>query len=199
MAAEQTLISEIEAQAQALPGMEGDAVMNSLDAAQLQVAAARRVFEATGCDYPWLDVYHELRAEGWVWRQAIYIAWLAMPAQKREPKTQQKLATEVLGLASDRRLREWKRENPAVLETSIQLYRNRFFAAIPAVLEALVESASKPDGRNSATDRRTFIGMVGGEDQFAQREALPEDLGAMATEELQRKVRALEAGNDAAE
>lgn len=186
-------MDEVIVEAQALPGME--AAMERADEAG-QRAAAYRVFASEEMDYPWLDVYHELREQGWTWRQAIYIAWLAMPSQYRIPKTQEKLATEILGLASDRRLREWKRQNPAIEELSIGLYRNRFLAAASGVLEALIQSAQKPDGRNSGSDRRTYIAMVGGEDQFTQREALPEDLQAMSTEELQRRVRALKARND---
>lgn len=186
-------MSEIEVPT--LPGMEG--TVNALDEAQLRAAAARRVFEAKGSDYPWLDLYFRLQGEGWHWKQAVYIAWLAMPAQYRQPKTQIALATEVLGLASDRRLREWKEQNPGIEERSIQLQRNRFFEAIPGVMEALIESAQSPGGRNSATDRRTFFDLVGVEDKLGQREALPEDLGSVGTDALRRQVRALESGEEA--
>jgi len=118
-----------------------------------------------------------------------------MPQQYRQPRTQIELATDVLGLASDRRLRQWRENNPAIEERAVQLYRTRFFEAIPGVIEAMIESAQNPNGRNSATDRRTMFGMLGVEDQFAQREAIPEDLTAMPTVDLARRVQALEARN----
>ena len=179
---------------QSLPGLEGQ--VNEYDEAQLQAAASRRVFEANEGPYPWLDVYWELRARGWDWRKAVYIAWLAMPEGHRQPKTQHELATEILGLASDRRLREWRRDNPALEEEAIQLLRNRVFSALPAVMEALVESASTPSGRNHA-DRRTYLELIGAMEQFdGDREGLPEDLSDQSTDRLRRRLAALKARND---
>lgn len=180
---------------QALPGLE--AQVNEYDEAQLQAAASRRLFEAQEGPYPWLDAYWELRARGWDWRKAVYIAWLAMPEGGREPKTQHELATEILGLASDRRLREWRAANPAIEEEAIQLLRNRVFHALPAVLEALIESASTPSGRNHA-DRRTYLELTGAIGQFGgEREGLPEDLSDQSTAALRRRLAALKARNDA--
>jgi len=181
---------------QALPGMEDEAQVNALDEAQLRAAAARRIFEAREGSFPWLDFFYELMGRGWAWRQAAYIAWLAMPAQYREPTTQHELATEVLGLQSDRRLRTWRAENPAIEEEARALVKTRLFGAIPSVLEALIESASTPSGRNHA-DRRTFLELVGAVEAYGREgEALPEDLSDVGTAELRRRVRALRSGGE---
>jgi len=177
---------------QALPGMDG--AVNALDEAQLRAAAARRIFESREGDVPWLDFFYELTGRGWAWRQAAYIAWLAKPAGKRAPRTQHELATEVLGLRSDRRLREWRKENPAIEEEARGLVKSRLFGAIPEVLEALIESASTPSGRNHA-DRRTFLELVGAMEEIGERgEELPEDLSGLSTEALRRRRAALMAG-----
>jgi hypothetical protein len=142
-------------------------------------------------------VYWDLREQGWDWRKAVYIAWLAMPEGHRVPRTQHELATDVLGLSSDRRLREWRAANPAIEEAAVQLLRNRVFHALPAVMEALIESASTPSGRNHA-DRRTYLELIGAMEQFdGERDGLPEDLSDQSTEQLRRRLAALKARNDA--
>jgi len=171
-------------EAQALPGMEA-AIEDVEPDEAAQRAAAYRVFASQQVDHPWLDTYYTLREQGWNWRQAIYIAWLAMPEGRRVPRTQHELATEVLGLATDRRLRAWRQENPAIEEEAVGLLRNRVFSAIPAVMEALIESASTPSGRNHA-DRRTFLEMVGV--HFRQNREVPEDLSDLSDAELLRLV-----------
>src|SRR6266540_3548185 len=46
----------------------------------------------------WLDDYLELYKGGWPWRVAAYIAWASTPRGSREPKTQEGLARNHLGL-----------------------------------------------------------------------------------------------------
>jgi hypothetical protein len=61
----------------------------------------------------WYEHYLKLIYGGWPWRVAVLIAWLSMP-KPRWPATQQQLATQVLGLASDRQISVWMAKNPAI-------------------------------------------------------------------------------------
>lgn len=109
---------------------------------------------------PWWEDYLELRAEGWDWRKAAYIAWAASPAVGRWPGTQEELADRVLGLRSDRTIRKW-REKDAGLEKRIEtlqvapLLRHR-----RDVIDALVTVARDPDPK-SHPDRKLFLEMTG--------------------------------------
>ena len=78
---------------------------------------ARQQLELTEGEVPaWMEEYLQLREAGWPWRVAAYIAWAASPRKNRYPKTQQLLATEVLGLNSDRVIGTWRSKNPAIDE-----------------------------------------------------------------------------------
>ncbi len=68
----------------------------------------------------WWDEYLELREDGWTWRKAAFIAWSSLPGDKRWPQSQQELATQVLGLKSDRTLRKWRRKDPRIDEAIAQ-------------------------------------------------------------------------------
>ena len=68
----------------------------------------------------WREEYLDLRAEGWDWRKAAFIAWSASPTKvitdgvelERWPATQERLAVDVLGLKSDRVIAKWKKKYP---------------------------------------------------------------------------------------
>ena len=115
------------------PGME--AVLNPLDEAQLKSAAARRLFEASEHADAWLDQYWDLVAEGWSWRQAVYMLWASQP-QPRTPKTQWDLATQVLGLTSDRVIREW-RQIPGFETRVMKLTASALLQYVPGAIQAL--------------------------------------------------------------
>ncbi len=140
-----------------LPGME--AALNPLDESQLKSIEARRIFEAAHEADPWMDDYWALIGEGYTWRQAIYMLWLAQPFNKRQPKTQGELATTLLGLASDRVLREW-RNNPAFEARVARLTASVLVKHRANVFNALVASATNENPRNHA-DRRMFLEMTG--------------------------------------
>src|SRR3989304_9055123 len=61
----------------------------------------------------WMEPLLYLLDHNWPWRQAVYIAWAASPRVERWPATQELLATQVLGLTSDRVIAEWRRKKPA--------------------------------------------------------------------------------------
>ncbi len=169
-----------------LPGMEG--ALNPLDEAQVRSAAARRIFEAEVEveAEAWMNEYFGLVSEGWPWRQAIFILWSAQPKRERVPRTQGELATEVLGLESDRVIRKWKAGNRAIEARVFQLVRARLGHARADVMAALVESASSPNYR-AHSDRKLFFEMTG---DYVPRQkvqvgpAVEDELGEMSAEEL---------------
>lgn len=154
---------------------------------------------------PWAADYLELRRLGWDWRKAVYIAWEACPLRpgdRRWPPTQAQLATQILGLRSDRAIRNWKTD-PAIgdtigLITAAPLLRHR-----RAVFEALATVASEPDP-GAFRDRELFLKLsgdyrpdarleLGGNVDFEHGVAL--DLGRLTTgqlESLESIARALE-------
>lgn len=108
----------------------------------------------------WWEDYHRLRAEGWDWRKAVYIAWAASPVRTRWPKTQEELATDCLGLLSDRTIRKWKQNEPAMQERIVLMQAEPLMAHRRDVFEALVAVASDPIPQANA-DRKLFLEMTG--------------------------------------
>lgn len=145
-------------QQNSLPGMPVGA-LNPLDEAQRRSAAARCIFEVSDDAEPWLADYFDLIAEGYSWRQAIYLLWSAQPVEQREPRTQQELATRVLGLTSDRVISDWN-QNPAMEARRAGLVRSVIQKSLPDVFQALVDSARNPSPR-SHSDRRLLLEMAG--------------------------------------
>lgn len=91
---------------------EGDSIVDD----RLRNEAARKALEnmygKIGAPR-WMDDFMELCKGGWPWRVAAYIAWASTPKGSREPKTQDELARNHLGLTSDRAINTWRRKNPA--------------------------------------------------------------------------------------
>jgi len=168
---------------QSLPGIAGE--MDPLDEAQIKSAQARRVFEAQEDAAPWMEDYWSLIGEGWSWRQAVFMLWAAQPKDQRNPATQGALATEVLGLSSDRVIREW-RDNPAFDARVAKLVARSLAHARAGIYAALIEAAQNPSPRAHA-DRRLALEMLG-DYQPKQRLAvgpdLPDDLSELDAGEL---------------
>jgi hypothetical protein len=106
--------------------------------------------------FPWWEMYLELRAKGWTWRKAAFIAWSCVPSYLRHPKTRKELATQVLGMHSDRILRKWRVNDPAIdkeIETCmVQPLKDQ----LPDVLAAWAAVASSFDPR-AHRDRITYL------------------------------------------
>jgi hypothetical protein len=167
-----------------LPGMEGE--IDERTEAQLRAEEARRTFEARYGEQAWMEDYWELLAEGWDWRKAVYIVWASLPREQRVPGTQLELARKVLGLTSDRRIREWKASNPALEQRVKGLTISALEKARADIIAALIESASDPNPR-CTTDRRMALEILDiykSEATLRVGEALPEDLVGMSEEEL---------------
>lgn len=75
--------------------------------------AAYAALESRRAEYGWWEKYLDLREEGWDWRKAVYIAWMASPVEARDPKTVDALATEVLGLNTST-IRKWRAKQPEI-------------------------------------------------------------------------------------
>jgi len=167
-----------------LPGMEG--VLDTLSEAQLKSREARRVFEAQEGVEPWMEDYWRLLGEGWSWRQAVFMLWAAQPADRRLPPTQGELATDVLRLTSDRVIREWKANNPAMASEIAKLVKSVLVKHRPQIFQALVEAASNPNPRAHA-DRKLALEMLGDysrEQTLRLGQELPEDMSEASEEEL---------------
>jgi len=166
-----------------LPGMGEVEVVED---AALRAAAARQIFESSEEAAPWLEDYWSLVGEGWPWRQAIYMLWASQPRDTRRPRTQYELAREVLGLATDRAIREWRSKNPAMDTLIAKLAASVLAKHRAEIYEALIRAATNSDPR-AHQDRRMALEMMG---DYVPRQRL--DVGSaaagdyreMTTEEL---------------
>jgi hypothetical protein len=141
-----------------LPGMEAE--VDELSEAQLRSREVRRLFETQAGAEPWMADYFELLAEGWDWRQAVYMLWATQPADARKPATQMELATTMLGLRSDRVIREWREKNPAIDVRIRQLQLSMLTKHRADVLATLVAMAKTEDYK-AHQDRKLFLEMTG--------------------------------------
>lgn len=103
----------------------------------------------------WWEDYEALRAEGWDWRKAAFIAWEAAPALGRWPATQMKLAQEVLGLKSDRTIQKWRENDPAIDERVMKFRAAPFFRHLRDIIDASVAVAMTPT--NAGTPERKMV------------------------------------------
>jgi len=133
---------------------------NPYDEARLLSEQARAMFESGDDAGAWLGDYFALQAEGWSWRQAVYIIWASLPKAKRVPGTESELAVNVLGLASSRAIRVWKKENPQLELRIHKLQMLELGRNCAEVLAALSESAATPSYRNYR-DRELFLKING--------------------------------------
>lgn len=108
----------------------------------------------------WLGEWRELRAEGWDWRKAAYIAWKASPHIGRWPETQEDLAVKILGLRSDRVIRTWIAREPGIEERIARLQIEPLMRHRRDVIDALVATAAMPDPK-AHQDRKLFLEMTG--------------------------------------
>lgn len=139
---------------QNLPGIEADA--NQVDQ---QHSADRALFELMLGDLAWADTYLALMDEGWEWRKAAYIAWASLPASTRQPTTIGAFA-QVIGLRTTKPIRAWRLKNKAIDLAVQKLSLGSLLDDAPAVINALVESASDPNYK-AAPDRKLFFEMTG--------------------------------------
>jgi len=128
--------------------------------AQRRSMVAKLAFQELKTQPKWYDEYLKLLDGGWPWRVAAYIAWAASPRGGRWPETQDKLASEVLGLTSDRQIATWRKRNPSISEVIAALQVAPMLDHRADVIEALIESAKDPDYK-SHQDRKLFLEITG--------------------------------------
>lgn len=116
-------------------------------------------FQVTRSECPWWEDYLELRAEGWDWRKAAFIAWAASPGVGRWPATQEELAEKVLGLTSDRTIRKWREKHSGLGERIETLQVAPLLRHRRDVIDALVAVARDPDPK-AHQDRKLFLEMT---------------------------------------
>lgn len=138
---------------------------------QSESRAAYARLKELGARIPWWEEYLDIRerlavrkAAGKItradWRIAAYIAWASLPTTGRWPETQEELATNVLGLKSDRQISKWKTKYPW-LEEEIEFWRVAPLARHrPDVFNALIEVARMVDPK-AHSDRKLFLEMTG--------------------------------------
>ncbi len=108
----------------------------------------------------WGNLYNRLVGLGWQWRVATYIAWAASKKIGRVPSTQEQLATDYLGLTSDRAINKWRAANPKIDEIVGTLQTHYIFDYIPDAIEAMGISASQPN-KEGNRDRKLMFEMLG--------------------------------------
>lgn len=121
--------------------------------------AYKEILEAQA-RFDWWRDYLELTERGWDWRKAVFIAWSASPANKRSPATQNELATQVLGLTSDRVLRKWRAEQPEIEQEIVRMQAAPLLRHRRDIFDALVASAKDPDPK-SHQDRKLALELMG--------------------------------------
>lgn len=122
-------------------------------------AAERRVFEAALAKdgVPFGDLYEALTGEGWYWRKAALVAWMAMPHDERQPRHLQDLAN-LLG-CSRHVLTQFKKR-AEVQAAVMRLTTATLFEHKARVDDALITSASNPDYKHNQ-DRKTYYTLIG--------------------------------------
>lgn len=138
--------------------VEGDAV--TPDEARRISERARLAFETLGSAPKWSEDYARLRAGGWPWRQAAYIAWASTPKTMRDPKTQDELARKYLGLSSDRPIATWRKRNPLIDEMVAALQAAPLWEHRAEIYRALLAVAVKPEYK-SHNDRKLALELLG--------------------------------------
>lgn len=108
----------------------------------------------------WADTYQQLINAGVRGRIAAYIAWATMPKKYRYPETQEKLATEFLGLTSDRAIATWRKKYPEIDMMVSELQAEAMLQFRPGAFQALGQVAADPSYRANP-DRRLFFEMTG--------------------------------------
>lgn len=127
-----------------LPEVEADGVSpeEARRRSETALGALRKLRDAK--DAPaWLGTFFDLLDGGWPWRQATYIAWASTPVDGRLPKSQDELARNYLGLASDRAIATWRKRNPAIIEMIAILQSAPLWEQRADQFAALNEGASK--------------------------------------------------------
>jgi len=106
----------------------------------------------------YLEPFHRLINASVPPRVAAYVAWASVPREQRIPKTQEEFARQVLGLSSDRRIAEWRKNYP--IDTMIaDLQGEALLKWRASVFEAIGWGASQRDYK-AASQQRLFVELT---------------------------------------
>jgi len=146
----------------------------------------------------WFEQYTMLLAAGWPWRVACYIAWASSPKKSRWPRTQEELATAVLGLTSDRQVATWRKRNPGIDEVISVLQALPLVEHRADIYAALIESATNPDHRNHP-DREMALELLGDYTKQVKVDTVhgPDQVSEMSDAELDALAQRILKGNQA--
>lgn len=135
----------------------------------------------------WYSLYHDLMAEKdeagkarWDWRKALYIAWASLPARMREPRTQEELAINYLGLTNDRTIRDWKAKDTGIEERIADGPKRMLLDRIADIMDASIQVATDPIPQ-ATPERRMLLEIAGIYKPKEGREISGPDGGAMET------------------
>jgi len=165
---------------------------------QAESRTAHQIFWERRAECPWWDEYIILRRGGWTWRVAAYIAWASSPIKGRWPASQEKLAVDILGMKSDRAIRNWRRKFPTIDEEIATLQIAPLMKHRRDVIDALIAVASTPEA-GAHQDRKLFLQMTGDAPEPARigvdvRGALGvDDLAELDDDELDERIARLSA------
>lgn len=137
-----------------------DELRQMSEAARITLEGNSQLVHPKKGEYSWLQEYLRLKAHGFTWRIAAYIAWAATPKTKRWPQTQQELATQILGLTSDRAIGTWRQKNSNIDVIVSLLQSESMLSYRGEVLDALATVASMPIPK-AFQDRRMYLKMTG--------------------------------------
>ena len=135
--------------------------------------------ELKGFDW-WVD-YLDLVGRGWDWRKAILIAWEASPVKSRVPATQEDLATQILGLASDRVIAKWRKQQPEINDEIARMQAAPLLRHRRDIYDALVTVACDPDPK-AHQDRKLALELLGDYKPSQKTEMTGLDGGPIRTE-----------------
>lgn len=143
---------------------EGGRLLSAADVRAQELAFRQRLVRegklAEGDELPsWAEAYQNLLNAGVRPRIAAYVAWATMPKPYRYPETQEKLATEFLGLSSDRVISTWRKKFPEIDAMITELQAQAMLEFRPGAFYALGSVASDPSYRANP-DRRLFFEMT---------------------------------------
>lgn len=164
--------------------MRSEAALSALSVLRLKDPESGRE-----CQPAWWDLYMQLHEGGWPWRIAVYIAWASQPKRYRLPETQVALATQCLGLTSDRAISTWRKRNPAIDNTVGMLQGAIIFNALPDAYDAMIQVATGADYKGHQ-DRKLMFEMAGVytpriSAELRKRGLTVDDLAEMSDDELE--------------
>ncbi len=134
-----------------------DTTAISVDEIKRRSMASRIALEGEPPAY--FEQYHRLINARVPWRIAAFVAWSTVPKPNRQPPTQEEFAIQVLGLSSDRRIADWRKEFP-IDQMTADLQGESLMAWRPGVFEAIGWGASQKDYK-AAAQQRLFVELTG--------------------------------------